>query len=302
MKRLGDIGGIPLYGHWALLPGVALWLLLGEPLELLGTGTALLLHELAHGLTARGLGLSVEAMELYPFGACLRMPGGGRQRERLLVALAGPLCGAGAAGLALLLWRFLPGGGFLLAPFCRGNLVLSLINLLPGYPLDGGRVLCLLLEGHMPESRARRAAAWTGIALGLGLLALGVLGAMQGRGNGTAFLFSLFLCLAAGQELLALPESRILSQLDKERILRSGGPVDVKDIAVGDSMELGTAMRLLRRGQYTRLLVISRENRLLGIVEESSIAGAAARMGLKTPIGRLVTASGGNFAEETDFL
>ena len=35
MKRLGDIGGIPLYGHWALLPGVALWLLLGEPLELL---------------------------------------------------------------------------------------------------------------------------------------------------------------------------------------------------------------------------------------------------------------------------
>ena len=145
MKRLGDIGGIPLYGHWALLPGVALWLLLGEPLELLGTGAALLLHELAHGLTARGLGLSVEAMELYPFGACLRMPGGGRQRERLLVALAGPLCGAGAAGLALLLWRFLPGGGFLLAPFCRGNLVLSLINLLPGYPLDGGRVLCLLL-------------------------------------------------------------------------------------------------------------------------------------------------------------
>ena len=133
-------------------------------------------------------------------------------------------------------------------------------------------------------------------------LALGVLGAMQGRGNGTAFLFSLFLCLAAGQELLALPESRILSQLDKERILRSGGPVDVKDIAVGDSMELGAAMRLLRRGQYTRLLVISRENRLLGIVEESSIAGAAARMGLKTPIGRLVTASGGNFAEETDFL
>lgn len=67
-------------------------------------------------------------------------------------------------------------------------------------------------------------------------------------------------------------------------------------------MELGAAMRLLRRGQYTRLLVISRENRLLGIVEESSIAGAAARMGLKTPIGRLVTASGGNFAEETDFL
>lgn len=179
---------------------------------------------------------------------------------------------------------------------------MSLINLLPGYPLDGGRVLCLLLEGHMPESRARRAAAWTGIALGLGLLALGVLGAMQGRGNGTAFLFSLFLCLAAGQELLALPESRILSQLDKERILRSGGPVDVKDIAVGDSMELGAAMRLLRRGQYTRLLVISRENRLLGIVEESSIAGAAARMGLKTPIGRLVTASGGNFADETDFL
>ena len=59
--------------------------------------------------------------------------------------------------------------------------------------------------------------------LSLGL-ALGVLGAMQGRGNGTAFLFSLFLCLAAGQELLALPESRILSQLDKKGASRTPLP------------------------------------------------------------------------------
>lgn len=282
MKRLCTLGGIELRFHWTVVPGLMLWILIGEPLELLGAGAALLLHEWAHALTARGLGARVEGMELYPFGACVRMEGGGAWQEELLIAVAGPLCGTVAAAVALLIMRIFPGAGVVLTPFFRCNISLSLINLLPGYPLDGGRGLACLLEKRWGHSRSVRLAAWSGVGVGVCLLALSIWGMLRGQRNPTILLFALFLFVAAGRELVSLPESRLLDMSRRKERMQAGRRAEVYQIAVSPDRTIGAVMKLLRQGQYTLLLVVDSRGRLLGTVDEGRLMEAAARWGQQT--------------------
>ncbi|MBR0357181.1 MAG: hypothetical protein IJH54_06860, partial [Clostridia bacterium] len=161
MRRLLTCGATEVWTHWTVLPAV-LFLIVAEGPERVGLGIlALLLHELGHLLTARGLGYRVRTVELWPFGAAMTTDAGAR--GSLPVALAGPLSGLVAAAMSLLLLRLLPRTGAVMEPFFHMNLTLSAVNLLPAEPLDGGRALVSLLASPLGSRRARRLTAWTGL-------------------------------------------------------------------------------------------------------------------------------------------
>ena len=228
MKRLLIFGGTEVWAHWTVLPSL-LFLTVTEGPRRVGLGAlALLLHELGHLLVARGLGYEVRSMELWPFGAALSMNGGAGS---LPVALAGPLGGLAAAGMSLLLLRLIPQSAGVMEPFFLINLSLSAVNLLPAEPLDGGRALSALLARRLGRRRARHAMAWTGLALGGALMALGVYGAVLGVGSETALLFAAFLVFSALRTLLG--EDRALEGLlDRQASLRAGRPVEVREAAI----------------------------------------------------------------------
>jgi Zn-dependent protease len=102
----------------------------------------LLLHELAHALAARAVGVATAEIRLFVFGGVARIAGepAGAGAEAL-VAMAGPLASVTLAGLLALASRRVAGpAGDLLAWLFLGNLVVAAFNLLPGFPLDGGRL------------------------------------------------------------------------------------------------------------------------------------------------------------------
>jgi Zn-dependent protease len=107
-----------------------------------GFFACVLLHELAHALVARTVGVPTTEIRLFVFGGVARIAGepadaGGEA----LVAMAGPLASVTLAGLLALAGWDLPGpAGDLLAWLSMANLVVAAFNLLPGFPLDGGRV------------------------------------------------------------------------------------------------------------------------------------------------------------------
>ena len=109
----------------------------------------MLVHEWGHALCARALGLAVEGMEIAPFGGVVYVRGVEQlgTGAAVGVALAGPATSLALAGLcgcaAYALPKFLPFWAHLI----EINLVLALTNLLPAFPLDGGRVLFVLLNG-----------------------------------------------------------------------------------------------------------------------------------------------------------
>jgi Zn-dependent protease len=181
--------GIPLRLHWsffALIAGFLGWgfYMAGLP-GVFGVGVASLglfvsvaLHELGHAIAARRYGINTAHITLYPFGgvaAIERMPEDPDQE--MVIALAGPAVNFALAALGGWIWLGADKLELILAPIALGfvitNLGMGLFNLIPAFPMDGGRVLRSLLArrmGFLPASRLSvrigRLFAWGFIATG----------------------------------------------------------------------------------------------------------------------------------------
>lgn len=146
---------------------------------------SVLLHELGHALVCRHYGIRILEIVLFPIGGISRPERAPKPREELWIALAGPLVNLliAAALLGLLAWQNRvallaqlaePTDANLLQRIALGNLILAAFNLLPAFPMDGGRVLRSLLALTRPEEQATRAAAAAGqlLAIVMGLYGL----------------------------------------------------------------------------------------------------------------------------------
>lgn len=162
------VSGVPTSGAtpWLLGTAVALGLFVG-----------VVLHELGHSAVALRFGYTIESVTLWAFGGVASYASVPTDwRRELQVALAGPavsvLVGVGCYAAMGLLPGTLPAGRFLLGILAVLNLGLAAFNLLPGFPMDGGRVLRALLARTRSYPHATRiaASAGTGFALLLGLL------------------------------------------------------------------------------------------------------------------------------------
>ena len=286
MKRFLELGETEVWAHWTLLPA-ALLLVVTEGPERTGLGLlALLLHETGHLLTARGLGYRVRSLELWPFGAALSVDLSTGSRGALPVALSGPLCSMAAAAMSLLLLRLLPQTEGVMEPFFCMNLSLAAVNLLPAEPLDGGRALASLLSRPLGARRARRLTAWTGLVLGGALFSLGVYGAILGVGSETALLFAAFLLLS-GVRTIRGEDRALEGLLDRQASLRAGRPVEVREAALMADRTAGEALRALRRGRYTLIRVVDRNDRLLGTLDEGALLRGLMDRGEKITLGEL---------------
>src|SRR6516165_2278809 len=137
---------------------------------------SVLLHELGHTLAARRYGIRTIEIVMFPIGGVSRPERQPRAHEELWIAIAGPMVNLLIAG-ALLVWvaaqhGFValeqlrdPTDANLAQRIALGNLLLCVFNLLPAYPMDGGRILRALLARRMPEEEATRIAARAGEAL-----------------------------------------------------------------------------------------------------------------------------------------
>ncbi|WP_067822170.1 site-2 protease family protein [Nocardia inohanensis] len=195
---LGRIAGVRLRAHWTALITIGLltWLLAaslsgtGDPLAVwlsAGLGATALLgcllaHELAHSIVARRAGVRVHGIVLWLLGGLSELAEEPRDpKSDLRIALAGPVTSvalAVAAGAAAgLSGRIAPDGPVtaVLVWLATVNLVLAVFNLLPGAPLDGGRVVRAVLWWRTGDRlRAEATAARWGRLLGATLMLLGI--------------------------------------------------------------------------------------------------------------------------------
>ena len=153
-----------------------------------GLFASIVFHEMAHALVARRFGIPIRGITLFIFGGVAEMEGEpGSARGELLMALAGPLASILLAGAMLALTAGIGGAQ-------RGavdgvtwylaiiNGMLALFNLIPAFPLDGGRVLRAALWAWQGDIlRATRIAAGAGNLFGLVLIVLGVVDILSGN-------------------------------------------------------------------------------------------------------------------------
>ncbi|MGB5865795.1 MAG: site-2 protease family protein [Sulfitobacter sp.] len=155
---------------------------------MLGLFASLLLHELAHSIIAKRLGIEIKSITLFIFGGLAELGTEPQSaRDEFWIALAGPVM---SLCLAACFWIFaqtalIASDGNAIAAVLSYlsliNLVLALFNLVPAFPLDGGRILRAYLWHRSGDAlKATRTAAYSGAVFGYFLMALGVLALFQG--------------------------------------------------------------------------------------------------------------------------
>jgi Zn-dependent protease/CBS domain-containing protein len=287
--RIGRVAGIPIFVHWTFLVLIG-WLLIEEVAQghslvqaLGGVGFVLalfgcvVLHELGHALTARRFGIPTADITLLPIGGVARlqrMPE--RPGQELLVALAGPAVNVViAAALYAAGVRFSTGLGnpkhLVESGFWSKLLLVNCwlvgFNLLPAFPMDGGRVLRALLAMRMEYARATRLAASIGQVVAIGFALFGLQ-----AGYPMLLLIALFVWIGAEAEAAQVEERVVLRDVPvREAMLtdfQTLGPLDT----------LGHAADLLLAGTQTDFPVVN-DDRPAGLLTRSDLLSGLARGG-----------------------
>lgn len=217
--RLGRISGIPIRAHWsvalvALLFGVNLGAALGLVPGIVAVAAfflSILAHELGHALVARRFDVHTESIDLWALGGVARLDRESpTPRADGLIAVAGPL-----TSLAIGVITF--GSAFLVGSPVLGwigfvNLALAVFNMLPGAPLDGGRVLRAVRWARTGDRyRASRDAGNVGRVLGWSMVIIGIAMMLNNLPGIFIAITGLFIALNARAEIAA---SYIAEQLD----------------------------------------------------------------------------------------
>lgn len=321
---LGRIAGIRIGMSW-LVPLIALlyvWNLaeLRFPYEVPGQSAgaywtaglvgavlffaSLLAHEIGHALVARHEGIGVSGISLWLLGGVAKMESEPRTAgAELRIAGVGPLTSA-AVGVGFFLVGLAFDGGTgiveLFADLCGWlaflNLLLAAFNLLPGAPLDGGRVLgALLWMQTRDQTRAQQAAARVGQVLGAALLAVG-LAILASDDNGNGIWLAIvggYIMMSAGSELRSTPALGVLRSVQVGQVMEADPPVlpewmSVQDLVTGAS----------RYHPHTAFAVQGPDGRLTGVLTGDAVSATDPRQwpylrlaDLAFPIDRVATAS-----------
>ena len=317
--RIGRLAGIDLYVHATFLLLLAFFgfkeyaqgwtAVAASMLYIVVLFAIVVLHELGHALTARRYGIRTRDITLLPIGGVARLERMPRDpRQELLVALAGPAVNVALATVLYGIVRLtgqvpdstlydidvLISARAFLYQFVFVNVVIALFNLLPAFPMDGGRVLRALLAMRMNYARATEIAARIGR---LFALLLGIAGLYPGFGNPFLVLIALFVWLGAGSEAAAVQTSESLDGVPIEDLMIR----EVQTLAPGDP--LSRAVQFTLEGFQQDFPVVDESGSLVGVLTRADLLGALSERGASATVAdsmhrRFATATPDDRAEE----
>lgn len=289
--QVGKISGMKILLSPWLLVLIVLFALADMSGKVLLVFSAVLWHELAHAQMAMKVGLIVREVELLPFGGVARIEGLGivGSRQEIMIAAAGPAASLVLAAISYIsigyvgiwadVWEF----------YYKANMMLATFNLLPGLPLDGGRILRAGLGIYMDYGRATLIAA--GVSKWIsGCLLITVIYeyAFNSTINLTFVVAAIFLYTTATSEVkvAGFRTLRILSRKKAELIAR--GAMTTTYFTVLNYVLLKDLVKLFAADKYYVLRIVNVECQLCGTLTETEIWEALPNVGLYATVGEVL--------------
>ena len=291
--KIGRAFGIDIKVHWTFFLLLAFFAYVGyrdsgDPLTALVTAAIIvalffcvLLHEFGHSLVAQRLGIEVPDITLLPIGGLARLKTlPDKPRDEVKIALAGPLVNVVLApiffGLALLLGanllnpaNILEGAGSLgevLVYLGYINVVLAVFNLIPAFPMDGGRVLRGLLANRVGPVRATEISSGVGQFFAIAFFLIGLV-----LGNFVLLLIAVFIFFGASGETQIVRQREMMRGLNVSDVMGTKPRTE----SVTPYHNFGQVLDAVLHGYQEDFPVVDEDGRLVGIITRKEILSAA---------------------------
>ena len=295
---LGKVSGIRIYLHWTFILLIGYVVFVYRGLDVFGILWAVFfvltlflcvtLHELGHALTAKRFNIQTKDIILLPIGGVARFNSLPEDpRQELLVTLGGPAVNLAIAGLIFLFLsitggfpdlsqiRVIDGSNFLFM-LMLVNVFVAIFNMLPAFPMDGGRVLRALLSFKYPRHVATRIAANVGQVLAAIFVVVGIF-------NNHPFLIiiGIFVYFGAQAEAKFVHSRTFLSGYHVGDVLMR----EYYSLETGQT--IADAVKMLLNTQAKDFLVM-REGQVVGTLNRSEIIKSLTELGADVPVERVM--------------
>lgn len=238
---------------------------------------AVLLHECAHARVAKKLGYELNVIKLMPYGAALCGNVQLKPKHEVMIAVAGPVFNLFVAVVIAAVWWVLPSSYMFTQAFCYANVYIGLFNLLPVYPLDGGRVMLAVLSQKIKRGKAYTIMRIVSAVCGIIAIALFVLFSVRAL-NLCLLSVGLFMIVSA-----FIPDGRAkyraLFATGNRAEMLSKNPMEVKKYAVSRQAVLADLCGMLDPDRYSEFTVIDDDLNECGRFTETQLIEAVKRYG-----------------------
>lgn len=245
----------------------------------------LIAHELAHAAAATGFGMRVEEIRISALGATVRIESGSELRPEVeaTVAMAGPMASLVMAAVGIILW----GDGAEL--FTGVNIGLAMFNLLPAFPLDGGRILRALAASRLGWRGATRMAVKVSRFVSAAIIIVGVVGLALGELNPLPAALGVFIWIEGTREgrWAALAPAR--QGIRARAALAHGDTLPVRSLAVGVRACAAKVLSSLGASGVTMVSVLSPDGVELGRLSQMQLIDGVAELGSEATVAQVLS-------------
>ena len=290
--RIGSLGGVDVLvrSSWFLIAALIAYLVApaleqAQPnlggLKYVGGAAfavlltlSLLLHELSHALMSKRFGIPVRSITLHFIGGVTAMEAEpATPKQEFAISAIGPVTSLGVGGAAYALLQAMPEDTLLsvvVGGLAGANLLVGVLNLVPGMPLDGGRVLrAAVWKISGDPDRGLLAAGWAGRGVAALMLASPlIMSALGFQPDALDFVFAVvigwFLYNAASGAILAAKVRSRLPRLDARRLAR-------RSLALAEDVPVADAVRRAREAHAGSIITLDHSGRPSGLVSEDAV-------------------------------
>jgi stage IV sporulation protein FB len=261
--------GLKLHIHPLFVLLGLLMAVLGHGYEFLSYFVTVVIHEMGHSIVAEKFGYVLNELKLMPYGAQISGTIDGiKSNNEIKIALSGPITNLIFAIIFTAVWWIIPSSYFFTQTFVFANVVNAVFNLMPVFPLDGGRIMLCLLSKKLSQKKAYKIIRLIGLIFGILLIILFAISIFFDFNISFCILgVFVFLCAIMGAKTDGY--MRIYNRTFRAQNIKNG--LEIREIAVSFDMSLGEIIRMFSSSYYYYVRVLDESLKNIVTLSETEI-------------------------------